>query len=105
MERLGEFVFRRAKIIIAVVVVLNLASLASFIRFDLDTEGNTSDVAIVEADPAGFKDEAVARHIRRSRFRPLIVDGRLTPADDLAIQFKFRYLLDAVASDNSKAGD
>jgi TonB family protein len=74
-------------------------------RFDLDTEGNTSDVAIVESDPRGFKDEAVARHIRRSRFRPLIVDGRLTPADDLAIQFKFRYLLDAVASDNSKAGD
>jgi TonB family protein len=71
-------------------------------RFDLDTEGNTSDVTIVEADPAGFKDEAVARHIRRSRFRPLIVDGRLAPADDLAIQFKFRYLLDAVASSSSK---
>jgi TonB family protein len=74
-------------------------------RFDLDTEGNTSDVAIVESNPTGFKDEAVARHLRRSRFRPLIVDGRLTPADDLAIQFKFRYLLDAVASNNSKAGD
>lgn len=73
-------------------------------RFDLDTEGGTSDVAIVEADPAGFKDEAVARHIRRSRFRPLIVDGRLARGEDLAIQFKFRYLPDAVATDNSRDG-
>lgn len=73
-------------------------------RFDLDTEGGTSDVTIVESEPVGFKDEAVARHIRRSRFRPLIVDGRLARGEDLAIQFKFRYLLDAVATNDSKDG-
>lgn len=73
-------------------------------RFDLDAQGNTSDVTIVESNPAGLKDEAVARHIRRSRFRPLIVDGQLARGDDLAIQFKFRYLLDAAATNGSNGG-
>jgi TonB family protein len=66
-------------------------------RFDVDTAGNSSNVTIVESDPAGFKDEAVLRHIRRSRFRPLMSDGRLVPGKDLAIQFKFRYEKDALA--------
>jgi TonB family protein len=74
-------------------------------RFDLDTQGNTSDVAVVEASPAGFKDEAVLRHIRRSRFRPLIVGGQLVRGDDLAIQFRFRYLQDAVASNTPQDTD
>jgi len=38
MERLANFVYNRAKLIILMVVILNLVSLASFSRFNLDTD-------------------------------------------------------------------
>ncbi len=37
MERIANFIYDRAKIIIAVVVILNLLALASFVNFKLDT--------------------------------------------------------------------
>jgi TonB family protein len=62
------------------------------VRFDIDTAGNSGNVALIESDPPGFKDEAVLRHIRRSRFRPLVANGEVVPGKGLAIQVKFRYL-------------
>ena len=38
MERIANFVYSRARLIIAVVVVLNIVALASFFRFELDTD-------------------------------------------------------------------
>lgn len=73
--------------------------------FDVDTQGNSADVEIVESAPPGFKDEAVLRHIRRSRFRPLMSDGRVVSGDDLAIQFKFRYSPEAVAANEKTDED
>ena len=54
-------------------------------------------VMLVESEPAGLKDEAVLRHIRRSRFRPVIENGAVVVGKSLAIQVKFRYLPDAAA--------
>lgn len=68
------------------------------VSFDLDRSGQSSNVAVVESDPAGLKDEAMLRHIRRSRFRPNMANGELVPASGLALQFNFRYLPDAVAT-------
>lgn len=62
------------------------------VKFDIDTAGNSSNVTLVESDPPGFKDEAVLRHIRRSRFRPLVENGEVVPGRGLAIQVTFRYL-------------
>jgi TonB family protein len=62
------------------------------VSFDIDVAGNSSNVMLVESNPVGLKDEAVLRHIRRSRFRPLIEGGQLVPGRNLAIQVKFRYL-------------
>jgi TonB family protein len=72
-------------------------------KFDLDVRGNAYDVTVVESDPPGFKDEAVLRHIRRSRFRPLISNGAFVAGDDLAIQFRFRYAEDALVTQNEGA--
>jgi hypothetical protein len=47
-----------------------------------------------------LKDEAVLRHIRRSRFRPAIEEGQIVPGRNLAIQVKFRYLPEAVGGDD-----
>jgi tetratricopeptide (TPR) repeat protein len=72
--------------------------------FDVDTAGNSSNVTVVESDPPGLKDESVLRHIRRSRFRPMVAEGVLVPSSGLAIQFNFRYAEDATVTndDNDK---
>jgi TonB family protein len=67
------------------------------VSFDIDTHGNSNNVALVESNPVGLKDEAVLRHIRRSRFRPAIADGQVVTGKSLAIQVKFRYLPEAAA--------
>ena len=67
------------------------------VSFDIDLAGNSTNVMLVESNPVGLKDEAVLRHIRRSRFRPLIADGQLIVGKNLAIQVTFGYLQEAVA--------
>jgi TonB family protein len=72
------------------------------VTFDIDHAGNTDNVALVESNPLGLKDEAVLRHIRRSRFRPLLQDGAVVVGKGLAIQVKFRYL--PATADEGDAG-
>jgi TonB family protein len=74
------------------------------VKFDIDHAGNTENVALVESNPIGLKDEAVLRHIRRSRFRPLLQDGAVVIGKGLAIQVKFRYLPATAAADQGDAG-
>ena len=70
------------------------------VSFDLGITGESANVAIVESTPAGLKDEAMLRHIRRSRFRPHMANGELVPVQGLALQFNFRYMPDAVATND-----
>jgi tetratricopeptide (TPR) repeat protein len=65
------------------------------VKFDLDKTGHANNITIVESEPPGLKDEAVIRHIRRSRFRPQIVDGVPVARESLALQFNYRYLRNA----------
>jgi TonB family protein len=62
------------------------------VRFDIDATGRSQNVTVVSSDPVGLKDEAVARHIRESRFRPNIVDGRLVTTRGRALDVVFRYV-------------
>jgi TonB family protein len=70
------------------------------VKFDIDTSGRTANVEIVEADPPDFKEEAVARHVRLSRFRPHMRDGELVTAQNMALQVTFRYLPDELTDAN-----
>jgi TonB family protein len=70
------------------------------VSFDLGTTGESANVAVVESMPAGLKDEAMLRHIRRSRFRPQMANGELVPVQGLALQFNFRYMPDAQATND-----
>jgi Gram-negative bacterial TonB protein C-terminal/Tetratricopeptide repeat len=65
--------------------------------FDLSKDGQTSNVTLIESDPPGLKDEAVLRHIRRSRFRPQMADGEVVEAKGLALKFNFRYVPESVS--------
>jgi TonB family protein len=71
------------------------------VTFDIDTHGNSNNVALVDSDPVGLKDEAVLRHIRRSRFRPVVTDGVVVAGKSLAIQVKFRYLPESATAESN----
>ena len=73
------------------------------VTFDIDTGGNTNNVTLVESVPLGLKDEAVLRHIRRSRFRPMIANGQVVTGKSVAIQVKFRYLPETAAAEQDDA--
>ncbi|HVY65737.1 MAG TPA: tetratricopeptide repeat protein [Gammaproteobacteria bacterium] len=70
------------------------------VRFDVDRNGQTSNVTIVESDPPGLKDEAVSTQIRRSRFRPQMVDGEIVNGEGLGLRLTFQYKTDATASND-----
>jgi TonB family protein len=72
------------------------------VRFDVDTEGRTSNARIVESVPPGFKDETVLRHLRTARFRPRIEDGKVVDAHDLPLRFTYHYSPDVVSGDSDK---
>ncbi len=69
------------------------------VRFDLDKSGHSENVQVVESDPPGLKDEAVLRHIRRSRFRPQMANGDVVRREALALQFNYRYTPDALTTE------
>jgi TonB family protein len=61
------------------------------VRFDLDRNGITSNVVIIESVPAGLMDEAVSRQIKRSRFRPQMADGEIVAGEGLGLRLTFQY--------------
>jgi TonB family protein len=75
------------------------------VRFDVEPTGQSANAVVVESSPPGLKDEAVLRHIRRSRFRPQIVNGQLVRGVNLALQFNYRYTPDALAEQQEGRGD
>ncbi len=61
------------------------------VTFDVTPEGRTANVQVVDSDPPGKKDEAIVRSMRRSRFRPRMVDGEVVLAEKLARKFTFSF--------------
>jgi len=59
--------------------------------FDVDESGKPQNAAVLESEPAGFKDNTMLRAIRRSRFRPRVVGGEFAYAPGLIRNFTFHY--------------
>lgn len=66
------------------------------VRFDLNPLGRTENVTILEAEPLNLKDDAVARHVRQSRFRPYMNEGDIVARRNLALRVTFRYAPTAI---------
>ena len=71
-------------------------------KFDLDETGRTANVEILESHPPGLKDEAVARHVRQSRFRPHMSDGAIILRRNLALRVIFRYAPSAIDGEENE---
>jgi tetratricopeptide (TPR) repeat protein len=61
------------------------------VAFDVDKDGHPLNAVVIEAEPPDFKDDTMLRAIRRSRFRPRVVDGELVYATGIVRNFSFHY--------------
>lgn len=64
------------------------------VEFDIDPYGRSENINVVSSDPPGFKDDAAARSVRQSRFRPRIEDGEFVYARRQGYRISFRYVPD-----------
>ncbi len=71
----------------------DLGAVEGFVRiiFDVDAAGDPLNVTVLESEPPGFKDDTMVRAIRRSRFRPRVVDGEVVYSTGLIRNFTFHY--------------
>ncbi len=60
--------------------------------FDVNEDGRPLNVTVLESDPPDFKDATMMRAIRRSRFRPQILDGVIVYSKGLIRNFTFYYV-------------
>ncbi len=69
------------------------------VRLDIDEQGRSENVVVVESDPADFEHDAFVRHVQGSRFRPHMEDGVVVPARRLGLRFTFMYLPEDLEDD------
>ena len=62
------------------------------IRYTIDRNGRTQDIAVVESEPAGILDESLVNTYRRSAYRPRLADGVAVPTENLLGQHDFAYV-------------
>ena len=61
------------------------------VRFDVDREGRTANISVVDSTHAGFERAAV-RAAEKFRYRPRVVDG--SPVHTTNLQYRFRFEMD-----------
>jgi len=61
------------------------------IQLDVKPDGRTDNVVVIKSEPAGAKDETIARSARKSRLRPHIVDGKVTRLEGRRLRYEFTY--------------
>jgi TonB family protein len=71
------------------------------VHFDVNRLGETSDVTVTESDPPGLMDEAALRQVRRSLFRPQMLDGELVDGVGLGLRLTFQYSKDSPADEDN----
>lgn len=59
------------------------------VRYDVDTQGSTQNVQLVEPDPTGYWDEIIVAHVNKLVFRPRFEDGQ--PVEQQGQLFELRY--------------
>ncbi len=73
--------------------------------YSVSTRGYTTNVVMVEADPAAFEDmqRVVRRDLTSLIYRPRLVDGNTVATDNLTYTHKFFYRLSDLPDENQQA--
>lgn len=61
------------------------------VRYDVDTDGKTEDITIIESEPQDLMDKRVTSALKRSYFRPRYSDGVAAVAEGQLYRHDFRY--------------
>ncbi len=61
------------------------------VRYDVDANGRTRDVQLVEGDPTGYWDSIVLAHVDKFIFRPCIIDGEAAGVSDMAYEIIYSF--------------
>ena len=59
------------------------------VRYDIDADGRTRNIELIEGDAAGYWDSIIVDHVDRFVFRPALVDGE--PAEISERLYEIRY--------------
>ena len=62
------------------------------VRFDVDAEGSTQNIELIEPDPTGYWDDIIVGHVDKLVFRPRFENGR--PVEQQDQTFELRYSSD-----------
>lgn len=75
--------------------------------YDVNTRGFTTDIEMVEANPAGFveMESAVQRDLRAMIHRPRLAEGTTVPTEGLSYTHKFFYRESDLPAATSEPGD
>ena len=61
------------------------------VRYDIDAEGHTRNIELIEGDTTGYWDSIIVDHVDRFVFRPAFIDGK--PAEISDRLYEIRYSL------------
>lgn len=59
------------------------------VRYDVDANGRTRDLQLVEGDPVGYWDSIVLTYVDKFIFRPCIVEGKAAAISDLVYEIRY----------------
>jgi len=61
------------------------------VRFDIETNGKTNKVSIIESDPSELLDRVALSAIKRTIYRPTYIDAEAQRSEGLTIRHEFTY--------------
>jgi len=61
------------------------------VRYDVDVEGRTQNIELIEGDPSGYWNPIVVDHVDRFIFRPALIDGE--PVESSTQFYEIKYSL------------
>ena len=59
------------------------------VRYDVDTEGRTRNIELIEGDPLGYWDSIIVDHVDGFIFRPAVIAGE--PVESVNRLYEVRY--------------
>jgi tetratricopeptide (TPR) repeat protein len=75
------------------------------VEFDIDQNGRTTNIRIIESDPEGLMDKRIIYLLGRYFYRPRFEDGAPALTKDIQLSHNFSYLAKSAKKDQGKSKD